>query len=165
MPIKIISATSPPKTKQIGNATIYLEPRISANQLAQFAVSDSAKQETIVRNARKALTARVTNYQPARNAMPKCHTAGGLSGDAIIAHATRMEITPFTDPFDKKCNDLSAASFRMVPPLLEQIDCAGTRVPSPPRGFDHLIIEGVRVSIQPEIVVSFAHRGATRFGA
>jgi len=163
-PISLVSASTPPKTKQIGNAIIHLEPRISANQLAQFAISDPAKQETIVRNAKKVLTTRVTNYQPARNAIPKCHTLKGLDADSVIKHAVRMETTDFSDLFERKCNNLSAASLRMASQLVSQIDCEGARISAPARGFDHLIIEGVRVSIQPEIVISFAHRGATRFG-
>jgi hypothetical protein len=164
MAIELISASIPPRTKQSGNATIYQEPRISANQLGQFAVSDPAKQETIVRNAKKVLVARVANYQPARNAMPKCHTPEGLNAELIIQHAVRMETTIYSDSFDQKCNDLSAASLRIASQFVAHIDCSGTRISAPSRGFDHLIIEGVRVSIQPEIVIAFAHRGATKFG-
>jgi hypothetical protein len=162
--IALISASTPPKTKRIGNATIYLEPRISANQLAQFAVSDSAKQETIVRNAKKMLNVRVANYQPARTAMPKCHTPEGLNAESMIEYAAQMETKNFPDLFDRKCNDLSAASLRMASRLADQINCAGTRISTPSQGFDHLIIEGVRVSIQPEIVIAFAHRGVKKFG-
>src|ERR1700722_18984953 len=107
MAIAPISASTPPKTKQIGNATIYLEPRISANQLAQFAVSDSAKQETIVRNAKKMLNVRVANYQPARTAMPKCLAPEGLDAESMIEYAAQMEAKNCSDPFDRKCNDLS----------------------------------------------------------
>jgi hypothetical protein len=164
MAIELISASIPPRTKQIGDATIYLEPRISANQLAQFAVSDLAKQEAIVRKAKKVMAVRVANYQPARNSMPKCHTPKGFNAELIIGQAVRMETTDFSDPFERKCNDLSAASLRVASRLVGQIDCEGTRISAPPRGFNHLIIEGVRVSIQPEIVFSFTHRGATKFG-
>jgi hypothetical protein len=160
----LIAASTPPKTAQVGNETLYLEPRMSANQLAQFVVSDAVKQETIVRDARRLLAVRVANYQPARSAMPLCHSAGGIDPVSIIAHATRMSETVFSDPFDQKCNELSAAAFVKFAPIASQIDCAGERVPRPRRGFDHLLIEGVRVSVQPEIVVSFAHRGSTRFG-
>lgn len=164
MATALISASTPPQTVQLGNATIYVEPRISANQLAQFVVSDPAKQETIVRNARKAITVRVANYQPARSAIPKCHSSAGIDHGKIIEHANRMETTAFEDSFEQQCNALSAAALRRVASIASQIDCSGVRVHTPQRGFDHLVIEGVRVSIQPEIVVSFAHRGATKFG-
>lgn len=165
MPTTLISATTPVPTVQIGNENIYLAPRMSANQLAQFVVSESAKQETIVRDARRVMAVRVANYQPARTAMPRCHDAtGGIDSAAVIAHATRMSDTVFPDPFDSKCNELSAAAFLKFAPMASQIDCAGQRIPTPKGGFDHLLIEGVRVSVQPEIVVSFAHRGLTKFG-
>ena len=96
--------------------------------------------------------------------MPKCHTASGIDADLITAEATRMRETVFPDPFDAKCNELSAAAFAKFAPLATQIDCAGERITTPRRGFDHLLIEGVRVSVQPEIVFSFAHRGSTKFG-
>ena len=164
MATMLIAASTPPKTAQVGNETLYLEPRVSANQLAQFVVSDPAKQETIVRDATRVMAVRVANYQPARNAMPRCHNADGIDPASVIAHATRMGETVFTDPFDSKCNELSAAAFVKFAPIASQIDCAGERIPAPRRGFDHLLIEGVRVSVQPEIVVSFAHRGSTKFG-
>jgi hypothetical protein len=160
----LIAASTPPKTIQVGNETRYLEPRMSANQLAQFVVSDAAKQESIVSAATRVMAVRVANYQPARVAMPQCHTASGIDSTAIIAHATRMRNTVFADPFDEKCNELSAAAFAKFAPIASQIDCAGQRIPTPQRGFAHLLIEGVRVSIQPEIVFSFAHRGSKKFG-
>ena len=160
----LIAASTPPQTEKVGNETIYLEPRISANQLAQFVVSDPAKQETIVRDARRVLAVRVANYQPARTAMPRCHSANGIDEALIRSHAARMGVTVFTDDYERKCNELSAAAFLKFAPMASQLDCAGERIPTPRRGFDHLLIEGVRVSVQPEIVVSFAHRGSPKFG-
>lgn len=137
---------------------------MSANQLAQFIVSEAAKQETIVRDARRVMAVRVANYQPARHAMPLCHRVNGIDAALIRSHATRMSETVFADEYERKCNELSAAAFIKFAPSVSQIDCAGLRIQTPRRGFDHLLIEGVRVSVQPEIVVSFAHRGLTKFG-
>lgn len=160
----LISATTSPRTIKIGNETIYQEPRISANQLAQFIVADPAKQEGIVRDAKRVLAVRVANYQPARVAIPLCYTATGLDAALILNQAAAMQARTQTDEFERKCSDLSAASLNRFAPLAHSIDCAGDRIVSPRRGFDHLVIEGVRVSIQPEIVFSFAHRGLLKFG-
>ena len=163
--ITLIPATTPPTTLRIGNETIYREPRISANHLAQFVVADAAKQETIVREAQRVLAVRVANYQPARLAVPLCHTAEGIDAAAVVSQSARMmEAASCGDSFEQKCNELSAAAFNNLAPVASNIDCAGDRVRGPRRGFEHLVIEGVRVSVQPEIVVAFAHRGAKKFG-
>lgn len=164
MPTTLISATTPIPQERVGNETIYLRPRMSANQLAQFVVSEAAKQETIVRDAKRVMAVRVANYQPARHAMALCHRPDGIDATLISSHAARMRETLFTDEYERQCNELSAASFLKFAPLASQIDCAGRRISTPKGGFDHLLIEGVRVSVQPEIVVSFTHRGVAKFG-
>lgn len=164
MATTLIAASTPPPTVKVGNETIYVQPRMSANQIAQFVISDPSKQESIVREAMHVMAVRVANYQPARTAMPQCHSSNGIEPELVRIQAERMRNTVCADRFDAKCNELSAAALLKFSPIASQVDCAGQRIPTPRRGFDHLLIEGVRVSVQPEIVVSFAYRGSTKFG-
>jgi hypothetical protein len=160
----LIPASLPPRTKKAGNFKIYLDPRISANHLAQFIVSDHTKQETIVRNAKRMSKICVANYQPARAAVARSHDGHGLSVERLSAEADRMEIVPLEKTFESDCEKLSAAALRKLIALAPMIDCPGVQIRRPARSFDHLMIENVRVSVQPEIVLSMAHLGATRFG-
>jgi hypothetical protein len=147
MPSVLVAANIPLRTKKVGNFRIYLDPRISANQLAQFVVSDPSKQETIVRNAKRMSKIRVANYQPARIAVSKCHDGDGLNAERLTLEAARMEGTTFPDQFEDACSKLSAAALRRLAALAQKINC-----------------QGVRVSVQPEIVFSMAHRGVTKYG-
>lgn len=160
----LISSSTPPRTKKAGNFRIHLDPRISANQLAQYVVSEPSKQESIVRNAKRMSKIKVANYQPARIAVSKSFDGNGLNADILSAEAERMETEIFFEPFEDACNKLSAASLRKLAPLVSGIDCQGVKIPRPARAFDHLLMEDVRVSVQPEVVFSMVHRGATRFG-
>jgi hypothetical protein len=164
MNLSLVSAGSQLRTKNVGNGRMYLDPRISANQLAQFIVSSPAQQETIVRNAKYAMTVRLANYTPARIAIAKAYDGNGINDATLLAEAKRMETSKFPDAFETKCHQLSAKALRAFAPLTAQIDCAGTRIARPQQGFPHLMMEGVRVSVQPEVVFSMQHRGATAFG-
>lgn len=164
MPPTLIASHQPPKTKKSGNFTIYLEPRVSANQLALYVVSDHSKQETIVRNAKRVSKIRVANYQPARAALARCYDGNGLNLAQLSNEADRMEVAPFEESFENDCNKLSAAALRRLIAFAPSIDCKGAQIPRPSRGFDHLLIDNVRVSVQPDIVFGMAHRGAAKFG-
>ncbi len=164
MPPVLVAANIPLRTKKVGNFRIYLDPRISANQLAQFVVSDPSKQETIVRNAKRMSKIRVANYQPARTAVSKCHDGDGLNAERLTVEAARMEGTTFPDQFEDACSKLSAAALRRLAALAQKINCQGVQIQRPAGAFDHLLIENVRVSVQPEIVFSMAHRGVTKYG-
>ncbi len=164
MPPTLIPSSLPPRTRVAGNATIYIEPRISANQLALFCVSDPSKQETIVRHAKRVLAVRVANYNHARAAVARCHGADGLDMIRLAAEVSRMESREIPDEYDNKCNTLSVAVLRKLMEITQEIDCGGAQIQRPSRGFDNMLIAGVRVSVQPDIVYSFQHRGLTKFG-
>lgn len=160
----LIAATTPLRTKTLGDFRIYEDPRVSANQLALFAVSGDAKKESIVRDAKKVNTAKVANYKPARIAVYNCYDGNSINAAALTAEAERLKSAALPGSFDESCNKLSSAVLQKLIPLTANIECSGVKISRPPRAFDHLLIEGVRVSVQPEVVFSMTHRGATRFG-
>lgn len=164
MPPTLIAAGTATPTRAEGHFKVYRHPRISANQLAQYMVSDAAKRESIVENARKVMAVRVANYNHARDLVPRCHDANGLNTDLLNAGIERLQANPGNDDFDRTCLTLSIRSLRRMAPIIGDIDCAGNRIGRPQRGFEHLLIEGVRLSIQPEIVFSFNYRGGVRYG-
>lgn len=155
---------TPLRTRQEGNHRLYIDPRISANQLALFAVSGHAKQETIVRNAKRVSKVKVANYQPARLTVYRAYDGDGLNQDRLRAEADRLEILGEPGSFEAECNKLSAKGLKNLAPIVGNVDCAGARVARPQNGFEHMLIEGVRVSVQPEVVFSAVHRGATKYG-
>src|SRR4051812_45626441 len=115
MPTTLVPSSTPSSSQKIGPFTVYREPRISANQLAQYLVSDHAKQELIVRDSKCVGIIPVANYQPARTALARCFdTQAGIAVEAVIAQAVRMETTVFSDPYEAECNTLSAAAMRRL---------------------------------------------------
>ncbi len=164
MPPTLVPAGTPLVTRQEGNHRVYVNPRISANQLALFAVSAHAKQESIVRSAKRVSKVKVANYAPARAAVYRTHTEDGLSEDRILAAAERLKDLGEPGSFEAACNKLSSKGLKGLAPIVAGIDCAGTRIQRPQSGFNHVLIEGVRVSIQPEVVFSSVYRGSNKFG-
>lgn len=164
MPPVLISPNTPSPTRADGNSTVYLNPRISANQLAQYMVADHAKQESIVQNARRAMTIPVANYNHARDAVPRSHDENGINTELFQRNIDRLSANPGNDDFDRECLRLSIRSLQRMLPLIGNIDAAGERITRPSRGFEHLLIEGVRLSVQPEIVFTFNYRGGVRYG-
>lgn len=160
----LVAAHIPLRTKKIGNFTIYLEPRMSANQLAQYLVSEPSKQEAIVRDAKRVGAVRVAIYEPARKAVHDCHDQTGLNHRLLALEAARMETAVFSDAFVSESNRLSAASLKRLLQFPHEIDCKGEKIARPRRGFDQMMIQGVRVSVQPDIVFTAAHRGGASFG-
>jgi hypothetical protein len=165
MPPVLIPAGTAIPSRTDGNFTIYTDPQVSTNQLAQFLVADSAKKERIVRDARRVSRIRVTNYNHARSAVTRSHTPEGITLETLDAQIALLQANPGNDEGDLTCLELSIRALRRMRSLLAGFDSAGLRIVRPRRGFDHLGIEGVRVSVQPEVVFSFYTRQRERLGA
>lgn len=165
MPPVLIAAGTAAPSRRVGNFTIYTDAQVSTNQLAQFLVADSAKKERIVRDARRVSRIRVTNYNHARSAVTSSHTSDGITLQSLNAQIARLQANPGNDDADRTCLGLSIRALERMRPLLAGFDSAGTRIVRPSRGFDHLGIEGVRVSVQPEVVFSYHARQRERLGA
>lgn len=127
-------------------------------------VSDASKREKIVRDAKRVSAVRVATYQPARTAVPRCYSPDGLVAAELISQAARLEGIVSPQEFENECNKLSAPALRRLAAMADRIDCPGERIVRPSQGFEHLLIENVRVSVQPEVAFSFAHKGIRKFG-
>jgi hypothetical protein len=118
-----------------GDSKVYVDPRISANLLAQFMVSDHAKQEAIVRNAKRVNTIMVANYQPGRVAVSASYDGNGIDVDQLRAKAEHMKTSEFSDEFETHCNRLSGAALEKLADFAQQITCTGVKVPRPRDGY------------------------------
>jgi hypothetical protein len=160
----LLPLNTPQNTTTLGDTKIYVDPRISANLLAQFMISDHAKQEAIVRNAKRMNKIMMANYQPGRVAVSACYDGAGINVDHLRAKAEHMKTSEFSDDFETQCNRLSGVALEKLAEIAPGINCAGVKVPRPHDGYRHMLIENVRVSVQPEIVFTAQHRGQTKYG-
>jgi hypothetical protein len=160
----LLALNTPQNTAMVGDSKVYLDPRISANLLAQFMISDHAKQEAIVRNAKRVNTIMVANYQSGRLAVSTSYDGAGINVGQLNAKAEHMKTAEFSDDFETKCNRLSGAALEKFAEFAQEIHCTGIKVPRPRDGYRHMLIENVRVSVQPEIVFTLQHRGQSKYG-
>jgi len=160
----LLPINTPHNTTTSGDSKIYIDPRISANQLAQFMISDHAKQESIVRNAKRINKIMVASYQPGRLAVSTSYDGAGINVDQLKTKAEHMKTFEFSDDFESQCNRLSGAALEKFAEFAGELSCSGVKVPRPPNGYRHMLIENVRVSVQPEIVFTQQHRGQSKYG-
>jgi hypothetical protein len=126
--------------------------------------STAAQQENIIVNARTMNTIPVANYEHARTTLTRSHTPAGIDEARMADLIAEMEANPGNDAFDLKCLEMSARAMRRFLPRVPGLVCEGNMVRRPPRGFDYILIEGVRVSVQPDIVFSFDRKGQRHYG-
>jgi hypothetical protein len=160
-------ADESPTRIETPNFVLNINPRISAAKLAEYVIADHARQETIVRQAKRAPKAIMIPYSRVRDAVPESLRPDGLSVELLLAHATQLEATECNNDWQQRDMTLSAEALRHVAAIAQKIDLEGAeKLPVPRGGWGALTIEGVRVSVQPEVVFSTKHRGGvTKIGA
>jgi hypothetical protein len=145
---------------------IHLEPRISATKLAEYLVSDPARQEKIVKDQKLGPKVIIIRYTRVRNAFADSFSSSGIDGSLLGARATEISRLESDNPWQQDDNIRSAEALRHLEEVAASIDCANaTKIHRPADGWPALNINGVRVSVQPELVFSRAHRGITKLGA
>jgi hypothetical protein len=149
------------------NFVLNIAPRISAAKLAEYVVADHARQETIAKQAKRAPKAIMIPYSRVRDAVPDSLGANGLAVEFLLARAKQLEATECDNDWQQRDMTLSALALGHLAKIAPKIELEGAeKVPVPRGGWGALTIEGVRVSVQPEVVFSTKHRGGvTKIGA
>jgi len=146
---------------------IFRDPRISANKLGEFLVSDESRKLTILKNSKKAPKAITIRYTKARDAFGKSFRPDGFSAQSLIRSATRLNANLTSKgTWQDEDNKLSADVLERLAALVEQIEIEGaTKIARPKEGWGKLSIKGVNISVNLDCAFSFLYRGRTRTGA
>ncbi len=156
----------PPTRIETATHVIHLEPRISAAKLAEYVVADPSRQETIVKNAKRAPKVITFPYSRVRNAFSDSLGSDGIRADFLDSVAATTVDAPFQSPWQRRDNENSAAALKKLSALVANVACENAqRIHRPENGWPHLDMSGVKVSVQPELVFSLEHRGVTKLGA
>lgn len=145
---------------------INLAPRISATKLAEYVVADPSRKETITRQAKRAPKAIMIPYTRVRNAFPNSLEPTGISAAFLNARSAEAEADTSKNPWQQDDNIRSAEALKRLAAIADQIECKNaTRIHRPEGGWGPLMINGVRVSVQPELVFTMNHHGVRKIGA
>jgi hypothetical protein len=159
-------STSAPIRIETEHHIIHLHPRISATKLAEYVIADPSRQETIVKQAKRASKAILIPYTRVRHAFGEALSKHGLDPEFLKARAEEVESTESQNMWHQHDNVRSAEALRRLATLAPQIGCANVeRIHRPADGWPALSISGVRVSVQPELVFVSEHRGVKKVGA
>jgi hypothetical protein len=145
---------------------IHLEPRMSAPKLAEYLVSDAARQETIVKQAKRGPKAIMIPYTRVRNTFGEALKNGSLDSGLLNARADEIGKLESLNTWQQDDNVRCAEALRLLAELAPKIQCSnGKKIHRPNDAWPALKISGVRVSVQPELVFSCEHRGVKKVGA
>lgn len=141
-------------------------PRISAAKLAEYVVASPARQKAIVRDSKKAPKSIMIPYKRVRNAVQSAFRQDGLNAEYFIEQADQCETTPFESEWAEADNKRSAEALRHLATITPEINFSGANlVRRPGNSWGGLMISGVRVSINPELVFSLLHKKVKKYGA
>lgn len=144
---------------------IHLDPRISAAKLAEFVVADPSRQKTIIKNSKKSPKVITLPYMRVRPMLATAMEAKGLNAKTLTQKASQIKATPFTTQWQQDDNNRSADALERLAKLSPKIACAGsTMIHRPSSGWKKLLLSDVQVSVQPDLVFSFTHRGVSKVG-
>jgi hypothetical protein len=150
---------------------INVEPRISATKLAEYIVADPARKETILKNAKRALKSIILQYGRVRHGLSESLVTGGISKDilqkyAAEAQADASRLKREEERWERADTLRSADALIHLATVTDQVVIENAKqIHRPQGGWGRLLIEGVKVSVQPDLVFSIEHRGIRKVGA
>ena len=143
---------------------IHHNPRMSASMLARYVVSDPVMQQTILKNSKCATKSVMNRYRFAKPTIASAFKGGAFDREALKEKAKELkaETGDTQDAKDsrlggKLLENLAAIDF----PLVENAE----KIKRPDAGWNGIILAGVEVAFEPNVVFSFTHRKATKLGA
>jgi len=141
------------------------KPRISAAKLAEYIVAEPARQKAIVRDAQKAPKVIMICYKRVRGAIKSAFSKDGLSAAHLLEQAELCKVASASSDWAKDDNKRSATALEHLAKITSEIDFSdATLIPRPGNSWGGLMIGGVKVSINPELVFSIRQRNITKVG-
>lgn len=130
------------------------DPRISANQLAEYLLASPARRQTILRNAKYAPTFLVIRYQAAKDAISR-YLSDDVRNKAILDEAVvNLEAMGDGDhsPFKKNDAQLCIEALKSFTSISANKALSSITFRPVQNKLPNLAIEGVQVSINPDLV-------------
>jgi hypothetical protein len=145
---------------------IHIEPRISANKLAEYVLADPSRQRTITRESKFSNVVITVPYTKTRNFIARAFTSDSLDIDKLGQRAAEIEseneVNGISD-WHKNDNANSALALKKIIAIAPDLSWKNARIVHGRLG--GIKIAGVHVSVQPELIFTFEHRNISKVGA
>ncbi len=136
-------------------------PRISANKLAEYIEANPARRKRIVQDAKNPANFIVTRYKEAREAM-KNYLSGDMSEEQVLGLIEGINKKDAETEFQDQDNKLSVLLLEAL--LDADISIFEDYTISAPPENVHLNISGVRISVNPDLVLEKSIGSVTQIG-
>lgn len=143
------------------------KPRISVNKLGEYMAASATRRRSIVRDQRRPATFKIARYGEAERAVVQYL----LSRDEQALYSTLMELkaddaNQSITPFERQTRSLSAEAIERFVEMLDELELPpASQVVRGRRDPPKLSIQGVQLSVRPEILVYHADPTDATVGA
>jgi hypothetical protein len=129
------------------------EPRISVNKLAQYVTSRAARQNQILRNAKFPPDYITTYYREAGEAIAR-FLAGDMAEISILDNAiSTLSQKVAANVYEGRRVAGNIDAIETFGTLLDDIDLSGTTAKLGANAAPHVVINGVGISVRPEVTL------------
>lgn len=139
---------------------------MSANQLAEYLIASPARRQTILRNARYAPTFLVIRYQAAKTAI-KRYLSDDVRNERILSEAlVELDAIESGDQSAFRKNDaqLCVEAIKSFQSISKNKEISGITFRQIQNQLPNLEMEGVEISINPDLVAYKPHRSGQSIG-
>ncbi len=142
-----------------------MKPKISVNKLGEYIKSSPHRRKIIVRDQKYPKGFVVTRYVNARSAIVDFFVKG--RGDKKVIEKTIKSLIQksYDSTFKKQDNELSIKALEIFSKTRLSIDLTKLSISKFDSDLNNLLIEGVEVTIQPDIIIKGSINGKSFVGA
>lgn len=140
-------------------------PSLSLNQLALYLTSDARKRKRVIEQRKDPQVFRVNWYEFAQDKIVQFIAAGCEDEDILVAEVDRLLALSPKNDYEETRNNTNAEAIEDFLYVYQDLTIDPL---SPKKGKDNapkIEINGVEISVRPDILLSGNHRGEKRLGA
>jgi hypothetical protein len=141
-----------------------IRPRISINKLAQYMSADAARRERILREQKHPPAFKVAWYADASQVIRRYLMDPQHDTEILRLGSERIRMRPVASPNERQKRNDNGDAVDAFAGCCQQINFDDFAPESGPES-GNLMIEGVRVSVRPEVVIAGRYRGQDCRGA
>lgn len=141
------------------------QPRISVNKLGEYTIANPTRRRAIVTAQAKPSDFIVARYRHARRALQEFFLAGASDFDALERAAEEIATHRAGSDWDREDRALSAQAIRSFIELAPDLDLRGLHAEEFDLATGKVLLGGVTVSVQPDVLLRGTYRKKTVIGA
>jgi hypothetical protein len=136
---------------------------MSLNALAQYMTANAGRRERILRDQKYPPTFQVTWYHEATRAITRYLLDPDRETDILTVAEERLDQQPADGDNERQRLNDNATAIRSFAACCEDITFDAMTAQRPPQD-SQLVIEGVTVSVRPDVILGGSHRGHESLG-